>query len=333
MKKKFLLLLPLLIVGLTSCGASNQSSNDGSSSSQHEQSIEDDGAIALSFKEALSFDYLKSIDGQKVKINGYMATSSPVDGSFIFLVNLPYQNCPFCKPNTSTLSNTIEAYPKKDKTFTYNESAIKVVGTLAVANSIDDFFTDRYGYEFNFKITDSTYVIIDESGLSSEVTFWNQVANSNIINDVYDMLEYVNFTIKWPTYFINSYEDIDGNIVTGFYLYAADAELFIKKDGAQYNYGYKSGYFDKLVNNCKTLSEDKLAGLIEVIRDGEVLAQDGLKALEEKDYTYSQQYVPKFGTTDYIYKLNKEAEFNDRMEALLDKFNDWFTSFIENMEM
>lgn len=332
MKSRLLLLFPLLLLGLLSC-SNNQSSNTMSTSNKQSQLIDEDEAIAISFKEALSFDYLKSIDRQKVKINGYMATSSPVDGSFIFLVNLPYQSCPFCKPNTSTLSNTIEAYPKKGRIFSYTESAIKVVGTLIVADSVDQFFIDKYGYEFNFKITEAEYTIIDESELSGEVTFWNQMANSNIINDVYSMLEYINFTVKWPTYFVNSYVDIDGNTIPGFYLYAGDAVKFIMNDGAQYNYGYKSDYFDLLVNKCKNLSEDKLAGLIEIIRDGETLANEGVKALQDKDYTYQEQYVPKFDTTDYIFKLNKETEFNTEMDALIDRFNNWFTSFIENMEM
>ena len=53
----------------------------------------------LSFKDAAGYDYLKSLDGSQVSIRGYMATSSPVDGSFMFLMNLPYQSCPFCVPN------------------------------------------------------------------------------------------------------------------------------------------------------------------------------------------------------------------------------------------
>ena len=61
----------------------------------------------LSFKAASGYDYLKTLDGTAVTISGYMATSSPVDGSFMFLMNLPYQSCPFCVPNTSQLSNTM----------------------------------------------------------------------------------------------------------------------------------------------------------------------------------------------------------------------------------
>ena len=67
----------------------------------------------LSFKSALEYSYLKTLNGKQVTINGYLATSSPADGSFIFLMNMPFQSCPFCKPNTSQLSNTMEVYPKR----------------------------------------------------------------------------------------------------------------------------------------------------------------------------------------------------------------------------
>ena len=102
---------------------------------------------SLSFKSASSYDYLKTLDGQWVTINGYIATSSPVDGSFIFLMNLPYQSCPFCVPNTSELSNTIEVYPADGEDFTnFTNQAIKVLGKLDVAPNKDEPFTDRYGY-------------------------------------------------------------------------------------------------------------------------------------------------------------------------------------------
>lgn len=343
MKLKLLCLLPLLFTALTSCGGANSSIENSSITSENEPtsstskpqatSADVGDAIALSFKEALSFDYLKSIDGKKVHINGYMATSSPVDGSFIFLMNLPYQNCPFCKPNTSTLSNTMEAYPENGKTFSYTEAAIKVVGTLVVANNENENFTDKYGYEFNFKIVDARYYIIDESELSGEVTLWNQIASSSIINDVYDMLDYVNFVVKWPEYFVNSYEDIDGNIVPGFYLWPGDVARFLKEDGAQYNYGYKEGYFDKLVNRANKIDAEKLAGLVSIIREGEQLANDGLQALQDEDYTSETKYLPKFDTTDIVFTLNRQAEFNERMNTLIDHFNNWFTSLINTMEM
>jgi len=319
MRKISILVLILFLCTLCSC--------------TNKTTINNDDLIKLSFKDALSYSYLKSIANKTVEINGYMATSSPVDGSFIFLMNLPYQSCPFCKPNTQTLSNTIEVYPKSGSTFKYNESAIKVIGTLIVSESEDVSFTDQYGYEFNFKIDNARYEIIDESTLSSEVLLWNKVAESNIINDIYDMLDYVNFVVKWPTYFVNSYETIDGDIVPGYYLYASDAEHYIKEDNAQYNYGYKDGYFDALINRCNKLDESKLDGLISIIERSEALADLGVKALNNKEYTYEYKYVAKFGTNDYIYKLNDETSLYQSLETLLDDFNLWFTSWLTDMEM
>ena len=180
-------------------------------------------AIKLSFKSASTFDYLKSIDGKTVTINGYMATSSPVDGSFMFLMNLPYQSCPFCVPNTSQLSNTMEVYPKNGKSFPFTNQAIKVTGKLKVANSQDEFFTDRYGYEFNFMIVDADYKILKSEEISNDIGLWQQVAESDLVTDMYAMYDYVNFLCAWNTYYVNNYTDSNGNEVKGYYLYPADA--------------------------------------------------------------------------------------------------------------
>ena len=56
---------------------------------------EEDDYTKLSFKSTLKYDYLSELNDEKVTINGYIATSSPPNGSFIFLMNMPYQSCPF----------------------------------------------------------------------------------------------------------------------------------------------------------------------------------------------------------------------------------------------
>ena len=73
--KLFKTLSVLLIISVTLCsliGCNEESDNA-------------DGATKLSFKSALEYDYLKTLDGKQVTINGYMATSSPGDGSFMYL--------------------------------------------------------------------------------------------------------------------------------------------------------------------------------------------------------------------------------------------------------
>ena len=284
-------------------------------------------AVKLSFKAASGYDYLKTLDGQTVTINGYMATSSPVDGSFIFLMNLPYQSCPFCVPNTSQLSNTVEIYPKAGEAFSYTSQAIRVIGKLEVAEREDKPFTDKYGYEFNFKIVDATYTIIKADELSEDIALWQKIANTDVVNDIYKMYEYVNFLCAWNTYYVNSYIDENGVTQPGYYLYASDAERYIYPDGAQYNYGYKEGYFDSIVAKIESVDKTAFADLIANVRKAEALANDALAELENKNYTSEYKYVEMFGKEDYVFTLNKGDELKSRMDEVYSEFSMWLGSW------
>ncbi len=287
----------------------------------------DKDAIKLSFKSASTYDYLKSIDGKKVTINGYMATSSPVDGSFMFLMNLPYQSCPFCVPNTSQLSNTMEVYPKTGDKFPYTSQAIKVTGKLKVAPSETEFFTDRYGYEFNFMIIEADYTILKSDEISKDIALWQKVAESDLVNDMYKMYDYVNFICAWNTYYVNTYTDKNGNEVKGYYLYPSDALNYLKKDGAQWNYGYKDGYFDGIINKIKSIDPEKLNELVENVEKAKALAEKALGELEGGKYTYEEKYVEMFGTTDKVYTLNNGEELKNEMQDIYNEFSNWIGSW------
>lgn len=276
----------------------------------------------LSFKQALGYDYLSSLDGKKVTINGYLATSSPVDGSFIFLMNMPFQNCPFCVPNTSQLSNTMEVYPKDGEKFTYTNQAVKVVGTLVIAPE-NKPFTDMYGYQFSFKLIDASYTVLKDADMSEELKLWQKFSSTDIINDINEMYNYVNFLCAWNTYKVNSYTDENGKTIPGYYLYPSDAINFIKKDGAQYNYGFKAGYFDDIIANIKAVDETAFADLIENIEAAKTLAQEALSELEAGNYTCEEKFVEEFNTTDKVYALSKGEELQTRMNNLYYDFSMW----------
>ena len=309
-----LLLTVAMIFSLTACGGEETSTKDGE-------------ITKLSFKAASGYDYLKTLDGKPVTISGYMATSSPVDGSFLFLMNLPYQSCPFCVPNTSQLSNTMEVYPKDGETFSYTAQAIKVEGTLEVSESEDKPFTDTYGYEFCCKIVDASYTIIKAEELSADMALWQKIAESDVVNDIYKMYDYVNFLCSWPTYYVNNFTDENGNEVKGYYLYAADAENFVYQDGAQYNYGYQEGYFDSIIAKIEAVDPSAFADLVANIRKAEALAQEALAELENGNYTSEYQYVEMFGQEDYIYTLNKGDELMARMNEIYTEFANWLGSW------
>ena len=281
----------------------------------------------LSFQSASGYEYLKTLDGQRVSINGYMATSSPVDGSFIFLMNLPYQSCPFCVPNTSQLSNTMEIYPKKGESFGFTNQAIKVVGTLVVAEDPDKPFTDKYGYQFNFKIVDAEYTIIQASELSKEMALWQKIAEADVVSDIYKMYDYVNVLCAWPTYFVNSYTNAAGEKVPGYYLYPSDALQYLTPDGAQFNYGYKDGYFDGIVKKIEAIDKKAFADLVANVRQAEALAQKALKELTDENYTYEYKYVEKFDTEDYVYTLNNGEALQKEMEEIYMSFSNWLGSW------
>ena len=286
-----------------------------------------DNVTKLSFKAASGYDYLKTLNGTLVTISGYMATSSPVDGSFMFLMNLPYQSCPFCVPNTSQLSNTMEIYPKKGESFSYTTQAIQVVGTLEVSESEDKPFTDMYGYEFCCKIVDATYTIIKAEDLSEDMALWQKIANTDVVNDIYKMYDYVNFLCAWNTYFVNSYTNENGETIPGYYLYASDAERFIYNDGAQYNYGYKEGYFDSIVAEIEAVDKTAFADLVANVRKAESLANKALSELENKNYTSEYKYVEKFGKEDWIFTLNKGDELTSEMRQVYMEFSNWLGSW------
>ncbi len=281
----------------------------------------------LSFKAASGYDYLKSINGKPVTINGYMATSSPVDGSFMFLMNLPYQSCPFCVPNTSQLSNTMEVYPKKGDAFGFTTQAIKVVGTLVVAENEDEPFTDMYGYEFNYKIVDATYTIIQAEELSADMALWQKIASSDVISDIYAMYDYINFLCAWNTYYVNPSTDAEGNSYPGYYLYASDALRFLTEEGAQFNYGYQPGYFDGIVQKIEAVDPTAFTDLVANVRQAEALAQKALAELENGNYTSELQFVEMFGTEDYVYTLNMGEELQNEMQTVYTEFANWLGSW------
>lgn len=286
-----------------------------------------DGMTKLSFKSAAEYDYLKTLDGTTVTINGYMATSSPVDGSFMFLMNLPYQSCPFCVPNTSQLSNTMEVYPKKGEKFEYTTQAIKIIGTLEVAEDESKPFMDDYGYEFNYKIVDASYSVLKSEELSADLALWQKIAESDVINEVYRMYDFVNFTCSWNEYFVNNYIDSNGELQKGYYLYASDAEYYLFTDGAQWNFGTKEGYFDGIIAKIQAVDETAFQDLVDNVRQAEALAQKAIDELKNGKYTSEYKYVEKFDSEDYIFTLDLGDELAAEMDLLYRGFSNWLGSW------
>ena len=123
------------------------------------------------------------------------------------------------------------------------------------------------------------------------------------------------------------YTDENGVTQPGYFLYASDAENFIYKDGAQYNYGYKEGYFDSIVAEIESVDKTAFADLVANVRKAEALANKALGELENKNNTFIYKYVEKFGKEDWIFTLNKWEELTAEMQQIYMEFSNWLGSW------
>ena len=269
----------------------------------------------LSFSQANSVEAMQKLDGQQVNIIGYMSTLSPINGSFMYLMNLPYQSCPFCVPNTTQLSNTMAVYAKSGDSFAFTDRAIKVTGTLEFGD-----YTDEYGYEYGYRITDATYTEVDTSEMSDKMKLWQQLASTNVISDVYNMYEYVNFLCFWPTYTAEFESGKD-------YLYPTDAIHFIETEGAQYNYGYAEGYFDSMIKTIEEVSTTDFITLVENIKKAKSLAERAFADLKAEEYATTTEYSGAFGDGRSQYKMNNADTYEKEMEAIYREFAEWLAEW------
>ena len=291
------LALVISLTCLASCGNNNVSA---------------DGVVKLSFTEANSVEDMEKLDGKKVSIIGYMSTLSPVNGEFMYLMNLPYQSCPFCKPNTNELSNTIAVYAKNGKSFEFTDLLISVEGVLEFGD-----YTDEYGYEYSYRIKDAAYKKVDTSELGEEFVLWQQLAQTGVVSEVYStMYNYLFFVCFWGTYTCNIAGVID-------YVYPADALDFIKTEGEQFNYGYKEGYFDDMIRRIEEVDPDAFEDLEKIILRAKALAELAVSDLENGKYQKMSEYVNYFGDGRPQYKMDNYDHYDAEMEAIYTAVATW----------
>ena len=141
------------------------------------------------------------------------------------------------------------------------------------------------------------------------------------------MQDYLNFVCCWPEYYVNSFVDEDGNNVPGYYLYAQDAINYLQTDGAQWNYGYRDGYFEALIASVRAVDPTAFEDLVANIQKAQDLATRAIAELEAGNYTFELQYVEMFGTEDYIYTLNNGEALKAEMMAIYSEFEQWLAAW------
>lgn len=269
----------------------------------------------LSFSQAQSIEEMEKLDGKEVTIIGYMSTLSPISGEFMYLMNLPYQSCPFCVPNTTQLANTMAVYAKSADGFEFTDRAIQVTGVLEFGD-----YTDEFGYEYNYRIKDATYTVLNTDDMDPKIKLWQQLASTDVIAEIYQMYEYINFLCFWPTYTAQFEGGSD-------YLYPEDAIYFYQTEGAQYNYGYQPGYFDSLIAKVESVSKTDFTALVENIRKAEALAAEAIAEIESGNYSVVTEYAGQFGDGRTQYTMNRASEFEALMQATYLEFAEWLATW------
>ena len=298
MKKVICAALAALLVALslTGCGSGS-----------------DAEATKLSFAESASIDALRSLDGKAVTLTGYMATLSPLSGEYIYLMNLPYQSCPFCVPNTTQLANTMAVYAADGTRFEFTDRPVRITGTLRVADKVDG-----YGYAYSYYIDGARYETVDLSGVSREYSLYQSLAEDGVIADVNAMFDYLMFVCQWTEY-TGGYTDSDGNEVT-YFLYPGDVQNYLADDGP-YGFAKQAGddYFPGLIRRVEAVSADELTELAQIIADAQAVAQYARGELDAGHYAYDEA-ADKYTLTD-------SEGLYDRFYEVYQKFSEWLTKY------
>jgi hypothetical protein len=153
-----------------------------------------------------------------------------------------------------------------------------------------------------------------------QLRLWQQLASTNAVADAYTMFEYLNFVCRWQTYTAKFAEGED-------YLYPSDALRFIETEGAQYNYGFKDGYFDSLKNTVLSVNETAFAELVGIISDASELADYAYSELKAEKYHTVKKYSETFKEDRLQYEMNNQAELNERIDSLYERFSLWIASW------
>lgn len=169
--------------------------------------IMSDGSYQIRFSDLVSIEALEEYNNKTVTAIGYLSPITSYDGSFAYLMNLPYQTCPYCLPSDTKITNTISIFAKKNENIEFTESAIIVKGTLKL-----EPYTDDYGYSYNYRIIDATITKADTTELSEKIALYNKLAEKQVLTRLMDTLYWVDENVYYDEYTANG-SNYDRSIV------------------------------------------------------------------------------------------------------------------------
>lgn len=281
-KKKLILILGISLVAIVLVvGIIVMLNNKDSNVTNQKQSllnkdrIMSDGSYQIRFSDLVSLEDLKEYDNKTVTAIGYLSPITSYDGSFGYLMNLPYQTCPYCLPSDTKITNTLAIFAKSGKKIEFTEAAVMVRGTLKL-----EPYTDRYGYSYNYRIVDVTIEEADTSELGEKITLYNKLADKQILTQIMDILYAVDYNVYYDEYTANG-ETYNREIVN-----VTNLETVIKE--------------------LKEFNTDDVSILIDLSTKLKTIATDVNKLIEQNKYTTISEY--KEDVLNLFYELGDWME-------------------------
>lgn len=106
------------------------------------------GALGLRFS-----DKVRSFEGSRVTIRGFMAPPLKADADFFVLTREPVALCPFCSSDSDWPDNILVVYLSEKQRFVQNNAVIEVEGELEVGSWTDE----HTGFVSQMRLRNATF--------------------------------------------------------------------------------------------------------------------------------------------------------------------------------
>jgi len=217
--------------------------------------VNDDGYVELKFKNTNSDEYIRSLDGKKVTMTGYLSVLSPISGKFAYLMNMPYQNCPYCVPGTSAIYNTLAIYAKSNEKIEFTNEPVTVKGTLEIGN-----FKDEFEYEYSVRIKDAEVAKADVAKLSENILMYSAISQEGLVDDMNNAISAIDEIIYYDYY--ETY-------------YGISPDDLVK---------FETVKIDKIISRLMAINATDYSDIIKVMREAKSLATTANSNLDSREY-------------------------------------------------
>lgn len=270
--KKILIISLILIIAVSIVGVSFALSKDETNISKMKNSekIMSDMTYQIRFSDLVSLEDLKKYDNKVVTALGYLSPITSYDGSFGYLMNLPYQTCPYCVPSDTKITNTIAIFAKSGQKIQFTEAAVMVKGTLKL-----EPYIDAYGYSYNYRLTDVEIETADTSDLGEKIALYNKLAEEKILTNLMAILYSVDDNVFYDEYTTNG-SKYERQIVD------------ISK-------------VDTVIKNLEKFNAEDVSILNEVAKELKEIAQDTNDFIQKEEYEKILEYKDR--TLNLFYEI------------------------------